>query len=293
MVISPGARRLLRGRLAIPLVAAALVVGASPAPVAAAGIVFDGSPGTNPPPATLGGFPMTPFGPDGYGAFQLIGSVPAPGGGSVGFSEPLTTYAAQSLGGGWIPGYAANVYVQQSRNALVLSLPSGTTAFYLYAEHDQCGSYTITATANDGTTSGPIQIGAVCAGPAAKYFGFYTTGSTTLSSITLVNGAPSYGLIVGQFGISTGAAPAPKPSDPPKVTALSPGAGKVGSTVTIMGTSFSYANRVTFNGVPASFSVRSPTTIVATVPVGAATGPVRVTTPFGSSQSARSFYVLP
>jgi hypothetical protein len=50
---------------------------------------------------------------------------------------------------------------------------------------------------------------------------------------------------------------------------------------------------VTFNGVPTTFSVRSPTTIVATVPRGATTGPVRVFTPFGSSQSARSFYVLP
>jgi hypothetical protein len=295
MIISPSARRLLRGRLAIPLVAAALVVGALPAPVAAVGgIVFDGSPGTNPPPATLGGFPMTPFGADGYGAFQLIGTVPAPGGGTVGFSPSVYTYDATALFGYWTAGYTGHVYFNDSVPAITMTLPAGTQAFYFYGEPNACGAWNVTATTDNGTTTGPVYISGVCGGaPSPHYFGFYSTGAATISSITLSTDAPAYGVIVGQFGINAGAAPAPKPSDPPKVTALNPGAGKVGSTVTIMGTSFSYANRVTFNGVATSFSVRSPTTIVATVPAGATTGPVRVTTPFGSSQSARSFYVLP
>jgi hypothetical protein len=288
------------GRLAVPLVAAALIVGALPAPVAAAGIVFDGSPGTGAPPATLGGYPMTPFGPDGYVYGQTVSSVPAPGGGSVGFSYPGWVFApASGLNGGWTPGYTGNAYIftTVTTPSVTLTMPAGTKAFYFYAEPYWCGPFTVTATANDGTTSGPVSVPSDCSQLAARYFGFYTTGSTTLASISVTGGggAPDTSVIAGEFGISFAAPapPAPRPTDVPTVVGLSPGAGKVGSSVTILGTSFSYANKVTFNGVPTTFSVRSPTTIVATVPRGATTGPVRVFTPFGSSQSARSFYVLP
>ena len=61
--------RIGRGRLAAAVSAVALVATLLPGPTAAAGpLFFDGSPGTNPPPATLGGYPMTPFGPDGLTA---------------------------------------------------------------------------------------------------------------------------------------------------------------------------------------------------------------------------------
>ena len=84
----------------------------------------------------------------------------------------------------------------------------------------------------------------------------------------------------------------PKPTDAPLVLSFSPASGKAGAVVTIGGTSFNYARSVTFNGVAAAFSVRSGTTIVATVPAGATTGPIRVTTPFGSGLSRTRFFVL-
>ena len=86
---------------------------------------------------------------------------------------------------------------------------------------------------------------------------------------------------------------AARPTDPPIVLAFSPGSGRPGSLVTVSGLSLSYARSVTIGGRAAAFSVRSPTLIVATVPAGAATGPIRVATPFGSGQSTRSFVVLP
>ncbi len=289
-----GSRRLLRARLLIPLAAGALVVGLLPTPVAAVGgIVFDGSPGTNPPPATLGGYPMTPFGPDGYAGVQYISSVPAPGGGSVAFSPGVYTYPATSLVGQWTAGYTGNVYFNDGVAGFTMTLPPGTKAFYFYGEPNACGAWNVTATTDNGTTTGPVYVSGVCGpAPSPRYFGFYSTGAATISSIAFSTDAPYAGVIVGQFGINAGA-PAPKPTDPPKVMSLSPGSGKVGSTVTITGTSFSYAGMVTFNGVPASFTVKTPTKIVATVPAGATTGPVRVTTPFGSAQSANKFYVLP
>ena len=37
-------------------------------------------------------------------------------------------------------------------------LPAGTKAFYLYAETDNFADFTVTATAQDGTTSGPVTV---------------------------------------------------------------------------------------------------------------------------------------
>jgi len=51
------------------------------------------------------------------------------------------------------------------------------------------------------------------------------------------------------------------------------------------------ATGVMFNGTPASFSVISPSEITATVPTGATTGAVQVTTPSGTLTSNVSFSV--
>ncbi len=75
---------------------------------------------------------------------------------------------------------------------------------------------------------------------------------------------------------------------------FSPASGSVGATVTIYGTGFSATaaqNTVTFNGAAASVVQSSTTHIVATVPMGATTGPIAVTSPVGSATSSASFVV--
>jgi uncharacterized repeat protein (TIGR03803 family)/YD repeat-containing protein len=52
----------------------------------------------------------------------------------------------------------------------------------------------------------------------------------------------------------------------PSITSFSPGSGPVGIAVLITGKNFTDATRVTFNGVPADFTVNSPTQITAIVP---------------------------
>ena len=71
------------------------------------------------------------------------------------------------------------------------------------------------------------------------------------------------------------------------------GAGRVGQTGGILGQGFTGATSVSLNGTPASFRVVSDTFIEATVPAGATTGYVTVTTPGGTLSSNVPFRVLP
>ena len=70
--------------------------------------------------------------------------------------------------------------------------------------------------------------------------------------------------------------------------------GKVDSVIQILGTGLTGTTAVSFNGVPASsFKVVRGTFIQATLPSGATTGPVTVTTPTGTLTSNVNFTVLP
>src|SRR5580658_1097087 len=67
----------------------------------------------------------------------------------------------------------------------------------------------------------------------------------------------------------------------------------VGDKIKILGTDLAGATSVRFNGVSAVFTVVSPTEISTTVPAGATTGKIRVTTPGGTLWSAGPFQVVP
>lgn len=69
--------------------------------------------------------------------------------------------------------------------------------------------------------------------------------------------------------------------------------GKVGNTVELLGQGFIGTTGVSFNGVAATFNNVSDTYMTATVPAGALTGRVTVTTFTGSMVSNRAFLVLP
>jgi RHS repeat-associated protein len=85
-----------------------------------------------------------------------------------------------------------------------------------------------------------------------------------------------------------------QPSSQVAILAFSPGRGPAGTTVTISGTGFSgtaSANTVKFNGTTATVSSATTTRLVATVPAGATSGPISVTTPGGSGTSSDPFTV--
>lgn len=83
---------------------------------------------------------------------------------------------------------------------------------------------------------------------------------------------------------------------PPAITSFTPTFGPEGSTVKITGTNFLDASAVTFNGQPATdFTVTNNGTIGAVIPPGVITGPISITTPYGTvtSDGNHLFYGLP
>lgn len=71
----------------------------------------------------------------------------------------------------------------------------------------------------------------------------------------------------------------------PSITGLSAISGTVGDTITISGTGFLSAYSVAFGSGSAFFEVLSDMLISATVPADATTGPITVTTPYGTALS--------
>lgn len=77
----------------------------------------------------------------------------------------------------------------------------------------------------------------------------------------------------------------------PQVKTFSPPQGPVGTPVVITGVSLTQATKVKFGSIAASFTVNSDTEITATVPTGATTGKIGVTTKGGTATSKTKFTV--
>ena len=77
----------------------------------------------------------------------------------------------------------------------------------------------------------------------------------------------------------------------PQLTSFTPSSGPVGTQVQITGVSLTQTTRVAFDGVSASFTVDSDTQVTVTVPTGATTGKIGVTTKGGTATSTTSFTV--
>ncbi|HEY8029287.1 MAG TPA: IPT/TIG domain-containing protein [Gaiellaceae bacterium] len=79
----------------------------------------------------------------------------------------------------------------------------------------------------------------------------------------------------------------------PVIQSFGPGQGAVGSTVTILGLHLSNVTAVTFGGVPAVTFSSSDGSVTATVPAGAASGHIAVTTAGGTATTIRVYVVIP
>lgn len=123
-----------------------------------------------------------------------------------------------------------------------------------------------------------------------------SSASKTKLVVTVPKGATS-GAVKVQVGNQTAMGPTftviDKPVPQVTITSISPKAGPVGTSVTIIGENFSTTkagNTVTFNGMQATISSASATKLVVTVPQDATDGPVKVSVN-GQTASGPSFDV--
>jgi len=122
-----------------------------------------------------------------------------------------------------------------------------------------------------------------------------STANFTVTSATSIQATVPAAATTGPLSVTTPGGTATSAANftvAPKITSFAPTRGRGGSSVTINGTTFTGATSVRFNGVSANFTVSSATAIQTTVPDGATTGPLSVTTPGGTSTSAASYTVM-
>jgi uncharacterized repeat protein (TIGR03803 family) len=119
-----------------------------------------------------------------------------------------------------------------------------------------------------------------------------TDGSTPFGGLVQSTNGSFYGTtyLSGTYGsgtifsLTTGLSAFVKPQ---------PALGKVGSTIVILGNGLGSTTGVKFNGTPAAFTVVSPTELKASVPAGATSGTITVTTATTTLNSNPAFHVAP
>lgn len=120
-----------------------------------------------------------------------------------------------------------------------------------------------------------------CADGAVSIAGLIQDTNGTFYGTTAEGGTSNEGVV---YSLSMGLGPFVKTQTT---------SGAVGSSVVILGTGLTGATSVTFNGTSAVFTVVSSSEITATVPAGATSGRVQVTTPTVVLLSNQNFRVTP
>jgi Immunoglobulin I-set domain/Fibronectin type III domain len=141
--------------------------------------------------------------------------------------------------------------------------PSGTTAGYYLYYGTNISSY-----------SARIDVGT---NTVATLTGL-TIGQTYYFVVTAYNSARIESLPSNQASFVV---PNTSSSLAPQLAAVSPSSATPGAQVFIYGANFTTATSVQFSGVNAPFDVSSPGVLIATVPAGAASGPLAITTSQG------------
>lgn len=167
-----------------------------------------------------------------------------------------------------------------------ITLGGKLTTTYTFCEHPSGGGYCPDsgiplvglAIASNGYLAGATSLHPTIFGvsPTGNFVQYTEAGNTSAGLLQGTTGTfygfgwPGSGGSGMIFSLGVGLGPFIK---------TSPAFGAAGASVNILGNDLSGATGVTFNGTPANFTVVSDSEIVATVPSGATTGRVKVTTP--------------
>ena len=219
----------------------------------------------------------------------------------------FTGTTSLKLNGGNITGYTV-----VDPNTITFTVPPGATSGQISVTTPNgtatsTGSYTVTVppTITSFTPpSGPVGTVVTVTGTGftgttdLKLNGTSVTGYTVVSNTQITFTVPS-GATTGTVSVTTpnGTATGPTytvttPSGPPTITSFGPTSGPVGTVVTVTGTNFTGTTGLTLNGQTVTgYTVVSGTSITFTVPPGATSGQISVTTPQGTATSTGSYTV--
>jgi uncharacterized repeat protein (TIGR03803 family) len=150
-----------------------------------------------------------------------------------------------------------------------------------------------------GTTSGKEGVkvnilGQGFSSSSVVKFGGTQSTTVTRSGTTFLTATVPAAALTGSVTVTTGATTLTSLQTfkvKPTLTSFTPPSGPSGTLVTITGTGLTQTMKVTFNGKSATFTVISDTQVTATVPTGATTGKIAITTKGGSAASTTSFTV--
>jgi hypothetical protein len=203
------------------------------------------------------------------------------------------------------PGVEATAFVR------FFGAPAGVTTASVFSLFDECGRATqvrvfaavqappqiTNVSPLFGTIGASVVITGVNLGNAQSVmFGAVAAQSFRIDSPTQITATLGQGAS-GQVRVGVGGSVAVSEQvftyiPPPSILFFSPQSGGVGAAITIIGTNLSTVTGVSIGGVPASFTLVSPTQITAFVGQGAS-GVITLTTPVGTVSSQQAFTFIP
>jgi len=212
-------------------------------------------------------------------------------------------------------GTSAAVFKAVSDTSVTATVPAGATTGKISVTTPSgaavsTASFTVTAAAGASISAfqpatGPVGTNVTIAGTnftgaTAVTIGGKAVASFSVLSPTCISAVVGDGAVSGTITVTTPGSTATSAgkftvtASAPTVTTYAPASGAVGTKVTVTGTNLTGATAVKFNGYAStSVVVLSATSLTATVPVGATTGNISVTTPAGLAYSATAFVITP
>ncbi|WP_035562859.1 FG-GAP-like repeat-containing protein [Hymenobacter sp. IS2118] len=239
----------------------------------------------------------------------------SPASGPVGTSVVVTGTDFTGATAVQFNGLSASGFVVNSATQITVAVPAGATTGPVRVttaagSGQSAASFTVTTPAAPAPTIASFTPGNGPVGTSVIITGTNFTGATALTfngtaapgfvvnSATQITVSVPTGATTGVIGVTTAGGSASSASSftvtvpAPTISSFTPGSGPVGTSVNITGTNFTGATAVAFNGTAApGFVVNSATQIAVSVPTGASTGFISLTTPGGSASSAGSFTV--
>jgi hypothetical protein len=191
---------------------------------------------------------------------------------------------------GWSGGCAGSADCQ-----VTLGAAESVTAIFAAQQAPSLSGFSPTG----GTTGTTVAItGSSFTGATSVTFGGTAAESFSVESDTRITAAVAAGTATGEIAVTTAEGTATSSGaftffSAPTITSFTPSSGGPHATVTVTGTNLTGTTHVSLNGMSAPCSVVSATKLTFTVPVGATSGTIAVTTPGGTATSGGSFTVSP